>query len=307
MTSTPDHSTTVDAETTTRNRSGRALGIVSIVLAVIGMLLTWKVSNISGDNQQFIVENQELIKLNQESIAASQHIAEEILKGIDSTTAHVRSNTESIDLNTTGIADNQAVAHQILNNLGVDQDSIRTDQAGIVLEQRTIRDLAQDSFGRQDEIGRVLSSIEELTGNIRDLSEDTYEIVSAPDSSSGIVPSAPDGQDSSGTNAAQSSGARVELSIGAAAHDHWACPDGEDCRWMQVTHSGLGDGPWEVKCATHGLSRSQSNNVDPAEHEVWRIYQTTFNPTNGCLYWHEGNTVYVIMDGNRSNDLRWNP
>ncbi len=76
---------------------------------------------------------------------------------------------------------------------------------------------------------------------------------------------------------------------------------------MQVAHSGLGDGPWEVKCATRGLSRAQSNNVDPDEHEVWRIYQTTFNPTNGCLYWHEGNTVYVIMDGVQSNDLLWQP
>ena len=104
-----------------------------------------------------------------------------------------------------------------------------------------------------------------------------------------------------------SSGRSVSLKIGRDTSDHQRCPDEETCNWMEVTIVGLGPGPWEVKCATKGLPPNLSNGVDPTNHEVWRIYNTSNNPTSGCMFWRRGNTVYATVDGVRSNDLKWEP
>ena len=195
------------------------------------------------------------------------------------------------------------------------QDQLNTTQASIEGEQAVIKnslgelDLAFRQLNSNiDQLGKLSTSIEGDTKAIRE----TIIGAGAPvepelPPTEGTQTPTPDSSDPDDSDTNDSTPARVHLSIGIAAHDHWACPAGEDCRWMQVSHSGLGEGPWEVKCATRGLSPSQSNNVDPDSHEVWRVYETTFNPTNGCLYWHEGNTVYVIMDNMHSNELLWNP
>ena len=81
------------------------------------------------------------------------------------------------------------------------------------------------------------------------------------------------------------------------------CPAGEDCYLMTVSHTGLGDGPHAIKCATKNLPASLSNHKDPDNQEVWAIYQTNDNPTALCIYWHENNTVYAYVDGVRSNDV----
>ena len=166
-----------------------------------------------------------------------------------------------------------------------------------------MNDAFERLYSEINQLGRVAAGIEGKTDDFHE----KYIGAGAPIEP--ILPLAEDTptptDDSSAPN--DSTEKRVQLSIGIAAHDHWACPEGEDCRWMQVSHSGLGEGPWEVKCATLRLTEAQSNNVDPGNHEVWRVDETTLNPTNGCLYWHEGNTVYAIMEGERSNYLEWNP
>ena len=98
---------------------------------------------------------------------------------------------------------------------------------------------------------------------------------------------------------------RVVVSRGADAGSHGDCPQGERCYWMRIEYQGFGDMPHEVKCATLNLPRSLSNHVDRDNHEVWAVYRTEKNPTNGCIYWLEGNDVYAIVDGVRSDDFYW--
>ena len=102
------------------------------------------------------------------------------------------------------------------------------------------------------------------------------------------------------TGSDQDVASSVRLEIG----DRTTCSDGSTCYWMQVSHSGLGPGPWEVKCATRGYRLGSD---DPDNPEVWRVYATTHNPTNGCRFGRPGNTVYVIVNGVKSNDVYWNP
>ena len=312
MTSPSDNPSSADIALPSKSRvaAGRVLEILSILLALFGIFLTWQVSITSDENQfrinanqQVVLYNQELTEMNQAGIKSNQESAVKILESIDANTNTVKSNTESIDGNTESIAENQEAANAILQELGADQNSIRTDQAGIVVDQGSIRDFVQGSSERQDEIGRVLNSVEELTKDVYDLSRSTHASVSALDIGSDTPAPARDNSEP-GDDLSEP---RVHLSIGADVTEHQACPLFETCYWMKVAHSGLGEGPWEVKCATRNLARDLSNNVDPDEHEVWRIYETTFNPTNGCLFWRPGNTVYVIMNGVRSNDLVWNP
>ena len=100
---------------------------------------------------------------------------------------------------------------------------------------------------------------------------------------------------------------QITLEVGADATSHPNCTDKTTgCFRINATlGDGFGSGPWEVKCATKDLPRSRTNNADPTNHEVWKIYTTSSNPTSNCIFGTKGETVYVIVDGIRSDELYW--
>ena len=97
----------------------------------------------------------------------------------------------------------------------------------------------------------------------------------------------------------------VTLSVGDSAVNHRNCPEDARCYWFDIELEGFGTGPYEVKCATKNWTNPDP--PDPNNHEVWRIVRYDDMPDHLCYYFREYNTVYVIVDGVRSNDLYWNP
>lgn len=100
---------------------------------------------------------------------------------------------------------------------------------------------------------------------------------------------------------------RITLKIGPGADNHPDCAaDTTGCARIKATLGrGFGSGPWQIKCATKDLPRSRSNNADPTNHEVWKIYTTSNNPTDDCIFGYKGETVYIIINDIRSDELKW--
>lgn len=276
---------------------------VALIMAFVMFVFAFFWNRNTTDQIDRVKSNQVSIEQSQTTIGMSQDEIGWQLEELEHILGEVRNRQVAIEMS-------QSAAQKVLSQIEFSQSEVKANQDAIWQGQIALG----NSLGSLDTaLGRLNSNIDQLGELAAGIAGDTSEIrTTLAGAGAPVEPKLPPTDDTPSpdpdSDDTDDPGAmRVQLSIGATAHDHWACPEGEDCRWMQATHSGLGDGPWEVKCATSGLSQSQSNNVDPEKHEVWRIYQTTFNPTNGCLYWHEGNTVYVIMDGVRSNDLRWNP
>lgn len=80
------------------------------------------------------------------------------------------------------------------------------------------------------------------------------------------------------------------------------CQGRGDCYFFEIRHN-LGPGTHEIKCATKNYT--VPNGPDPDNPEVWLIYDSSANPSRGCIYWHPGNIVYAVVDGVRSNDFHW--
>ena len=91
----------------------------------------------------------------------------------------------------------------------------------------------------------------------------------------------------------------VSLSLGnpvAGATKQQYCADEPYCYWFAIDlHGDFGTGAHRYQCFTVGLA------------EPWVDWTTDGNPDRQCLYWHDRQQVFVIVDGIRSNTLTWSP
>ena len=97
----------------------------------------------------------------------------------------------------------------------------------------------------------------------------------------------------------------VTLAPGDLATDMANCPEDENCKWFAISLENFDEGPYEVKVGTRHWSWTAPNPPDPSNLEVWLINENATNLNRQAYYWHGGNTVWVSVNGIRSNDLHW--
>ena len=75
------------------------------------------------------------------------------------------------------------------------------------------------------------------------------------------------------------------------ASDREDCPEGANCRNLSYELTGFGAGPYQLECWSESGGRSWSG--------AW-----SGQPETGCYAW-DGATVWVVIDGVKSNTLTW--
>ena len=94
----------------------------------------------------------------------------------------------------------------------------------------------------------------------------------------------------------QSDGRSVRISVGTDASDRDECPQNTVCQNYDYELNGFGSAPYTLEC----WERDDGG-------EWLRTYNGPWSgtPERGCYSWVQGQTVYVVVNGVKSNELRW--
>ena len=93
----------------------------------------------------------------------------------------------------------------------------------------------------------------------------------------------------------------VTLSVGRDARDPGRCSS-VHCRWLRIDASGLGSGPHSVEC-WHEAFRSGASNFPRAAFASGRRDRL---PTEDvCFFGFPGVKVWAVVNGVKSNEIRW--
>lgn len=88
----------------------------------------------------------------------------------------------------------------------------------------------------------------------------------------------------------------VRISVGTDASDRDECPQNTVCQNYDYELNGFGSAPYTLEC----WERDDGS-------EWLRTYNGPWSgtPERGCYSWVQGQTVYVVVNGVKSNELRW--
>lgn len=91
-------------------------------------------------------------------------------------------------------------------------------------------------------------------------------------------------------------GRRVQISWGTDASGRDECPQNAVCQNYDYELSGFGSAPYTLEC----WERDNGGEWLRTYNEPW-----SGTPERGCYSWVSDQTVYVVVDGVKSNELLW--
>ena len=92
-------------------------------------------------------------------------------------------------------------------------------------------------------------------------------------------------------------GREVRISVGTDASGRSECPQGAVCRNYRYELIGFGPAPYTLECWGKAAYMSDSRLMWSGN---W-----SGRPERGCYSWGSGQTVHVVVDGVKSNELLW--
>ena len=92
----------------------------------------------------------------------------------------------------------------------------------------------------------------------------------------------------------------VRISVGTDASGRDECPQGAVCRNYRYELTGFNPPPYTLECWEDGNRESPSEGSERTWSGTWSGRSET-----GCYSWGSGQTVHVVVDGVKSNELLW--